>query len=78
MTREDAKKFHIVGVIDRMRYEKFVDYIFDDIESRVCENCEHLSTFGFCVNYKAIGYGKNIFEDFYKGDVGCNKFERKP
>jgi len=51
--------------------------IYDDFESRTCDNCKWLTDLGFCVNLKSIGNGKDRFEDSIKSDIGCNKFERK-
>ena len=51
--------------------------IFAEFKNRTCDNCKWLSDLGFCVNFKSIGYGKDIFEDSIKSDIGCNKFERK-
>lgn len=73
MTREKAKTFHIVSPIDKVRYEIFVDHIYDDFESRLCKNCTYfnrINTFkGWCEN---ISISSNKVESTY----GCNEFER--
>ena len=67
MNREQAKQFHIVGVADRMRYEMFVDHIFNDWESQVCLNCK-------------FRYDEQVCDRVWAkpGDDGfCEDFERK-
>ena len=72
MTREEAKEFHIVSPFDRVRYEKFVDYIYDDFESRICGNCKWTNWVGpddkiYC---RVLGVRRAF--DFY-----CKDFEER-
>jgi len=82
MTKEEAL-FNLGNVSGHSAFEDFhltadlITKIYDDFESRTCDNCKWLSDLGFWVNFKSIGYGKDIFEDSIKSDIGCNKFERK-
>ena len=77
MTREDAKG-HLEW-IPHFDEEKFVNEIYDDFESRTCENCNYFidekgTKFQFC---NASTEGGIIGWNGYGKDFGCNKFERK-
>lgn len=83
MTREEAKKLGVGNIIRisdsgqpiMSSYEVIVDKIYDDLESRVCENCRYLEYIG--KSYKScemlgINIGCDAQQDFY-----CQLFERK-
>ena len=48
--------------------------IYDDIESRVCENCKYFTykddNYNYCDKYP-------LLNGFVKNDFGCNRFKRK-
>lgn len=77
MDREEAKDFLIdeyglVGCGDG------VDKIFDDLESRTCENCKHLRN-GYCVPHQRKIHSIPITasQKVWISHIGCNnKFER--
>ncbi len=74
MTREDAKKdFLAMSPTNRIM---LIDMIFDDFDSRVCENCKCFTYcddgFHYCDNPLNTGFNGLITEDF-----GCNRFERR-
>lgn len=64
MTREEAKE--LLKKDNRYGIDWIIDDIYDDFESRVCENCKH-KTNREC----------NTIIDYFGKDFGCNKFERK-
>ena len=75
MTREEAydKWLNRDGDVE---VSDIVDIIYDDLESRTCENCEHsvkedkkFSPVWFCGG--ALKYSQ------VQKDFGCNKFEAK-
>ena len=87
MTREQA---HILdmyspergndGVVSKRSVYSLIECIFDDFESRTCENCKHWHSkrvdhpnYRECNNEDA--YGVFLNDTNYK--FGCNKFERK-
>ena len=90
MTREEAIKEH--REIDKnnkwfnydLQLLGLIDKIFDDFESRTCENCIHWNVSeeskldgngdGFidCMIIYAESFGSIDYKNF-----GCNKFERK-
>jgi len=54
---------------------EMMNELFDDLESRVCENCIHYFENGKkCLNEESIAYTSQ--EAVYYDD-GCNKFGRK-
>ena len=78
---EKVIKSYFVG----SEFDKFIDKIFDDIESRTCKNCKYFEVIDFigntCSNPKLLqdeemfvdrGLFINVREDF-----GCNRFERR-
>ncbi len=72
MKREEAHKLlssHYSGHI-----RQGINSIYDDIESRTCENCKYLSNI-----YVGGGCEKLIGEYHFipPKNFGCNKFERK-
>ncbi len=87
MTREEAKNIvteianknkTIVWLLDTDIF-KIIDMIYDDFESRTCENCKYFKKetddFGFCeYTSKKETNSKNIFV-VYK-DFGCDRFKR--
>jgi hypothetical protein len=86
MTREDVKKIGVTTVpnigLEYIWYEiyiKKIDEIFDDFESRICENCNGYDS-GYCNKKNSVetidGLGVIAFIEVSK-DFGCNKFARK-
>ena len=73
MNREEAKLYtgwEDVALNGQISIEDLVDKIYDDFESRICENCKHISILqDWCPE---IEHG---FPCDYIG--GCNKFKRK-
>ncbi len=59
--------------------EMGIEMIFDDFESRTCENCKHCENVGLVLDPILKCYNeKSVLEDFVVSkDFGCNKFERK-
>ena len=56
--------------------EDIIDRIYNDFESRTCENCIYLGTDKYASGLLDCNLLTII--DFYKlKDFGCNKFERK-
>ncbi len=57
--------------------EKLIDIIFNDFESRTCENCRHIAK----TEYQGTWCGNNdnisILETQIPIDCSCNKWERK-
>jgi len=80
MTREEAQTFHynsmpVDGVINQFDVSMKINEIYDDFESRICENCEHYFENGKqCLNEESIAFTSQ--EAIYYDD-GCNKFKRK-
>lgn len=84
MTRERYKEYMIRRWSRNISYmeeemSRDIDKIFDDIDSRVCENCKYVETEGgiilvdsCCTNRLSVAYGELVFVQF-----GCNQFERK-
>jgi len=90
MTREEAKVFGY-GFVDNSdnvpgqhillvhEVDEIIDRIYDDIESRACDNCKHYLKLSYKCNhldneqittkYMHLMHTYNSF--------GCNKFERK-
>ena len=52
-------------------FDKFIDKIYDDFESRTCENCYWYSS-EVCTNDESP-----LCADFVSEDYGCILFERK-
>lgn len=63
MTREEAQEEMEVGA----NPNEVVDAIYDDFESRTCENCKHFNDDGECVYLDMLP----------DAGFGCNQFERK-
>lgn len=78
MTREEAKNLY--SHFDKFNRDAIVDRIYDDIESRVCENCEYIEygTFDDMI-YCSIDCSSNKYrkEKSVTRDFGCNLFKRK-
>jgi len=78
MTKEEAKKilvFQSNHKHNSSTIPQTVDEIYDDFESRICENCEHWSEEKKqCFNEESIAFTSQ--EAIYCDD-GCNKFKRK-
>ncbi len=78
MSREEAKEqsLDITGYSDS--YE-LIDEIYDDFESRICDNCKYFTfentKIGTC--RKGI-YDKQLCssEDYLVSTFGCNKWEK--
>ena len=91
MTRDEAiKKFDSFGksfTLDEARKDVhiLIDDIYDDLETRICENCEFGSIAEDTWNGNPVTYScKYGVGDFLVCDVpmtspdfGCNKFKRK-
>jgi len=74
MDREEAKGLfeYYDGSIPN---EDVIDKIFNELESRICENCEYWAKdIRMCDNKDSFAYDSKA--TVVKGD-GCNKFERK-
>ncbi len=88
MNREEAKETDLKRLeveytdgtkefqISSMKVYKLIDKIYDDIESRTCENCKH-----FIQQHRKHGNYCGILSvnktGFELDNFGCNKFERK-
>jgi len=82
MTREEAKnkfKLQTNGAdewyhIPRRTFHRFIDFIYDDFESRICKNCKYYykcsEVNGICRNNKMP-----LFE-IRDENFGYNRFER--
>ncbi len=85
MTREDLSnifnKYKDDDVLNLGVLKEYVNAVYDDFESRTCENCKYyiegLQLFGgsrfICMN-EEVG---DIMYDHFSKDFGCNKFKRK-
>jgi len=74
MNREEALETFWVSEAGAIG-EAIVHEIYDDFESRTCENCKHWSKEKKqCLNVESIAYTSQ--EAIYYDD-GCNKFVRK-
>ena len=77
MTREDAHNgCPDGGYLAWHETQEFITKIYDDFESRVCENCKHFTntyyTLGACKkDVFIVGEDDN---EFVSKDFGCNKF----
>jgi len=81
MTRKKAKEFNWYGY-GREEINNQIDKIFDDIESRRCENCANwkqgnCGLIRFSLAYDCYGKPVDIREIDTKSNFGCNMFERK-
>ena len=81
MTREEAKEFEYSLDVDGYYYkdvELIIDKIYDDFESRTCENCTYLYrpdlTNGI---YRCENNVVTIEDGEIELDFGCNKWEAK-
>lgn len=75
MTREEAKQLNQILDFDGM--DELLDEIYDDFESRTCENCKHWNA---NTKHKLVG-SCSASENFRGGclkNFGCNKWEAKP
>lgn len=80
-------KVEVDGIADALwisRYSvvKFVDTLYDDIESRICENCNYLQSNAandmfWCINQDGVNKYRTM-DARVDLDFGCNKFECKP
>ena len=71
MTREKARDAVILAITADIKLA-LIDKIYDDFESRVCENCEYYSRIGSCENKESYCFDQLVYDDF-----GCNRFERR-
>ncbi len=73
LTREEAKESINTSYDEDEHYENMdaIDFIYDDFESRTCENCICFKT----PQYKSSFCDK--INHVVPIDFGCNKFERK-
>ena len=88
MTREEAKdlieiEYDSLDNYCDSNHCSVIDQIYDDFESRTCENCKYVEnsgqTYSTAVQKCKLGIG-DINEwgsVFCSKDFGCNKFERK-
>lgn len=55
-----------------------INAIYDDFESRTCENCKHLSN-GYCKPHQRKIHSTPITmsQKLWISSAGCNKFERR-
>ena len=95
MTREEAiERFAKVSdsainspdscdVISLYESIEIIKEIYNDFESRSCDNCKHwnndcrnisINTTGFCIYF---GISNGDFEDDMKNNFYCNKWEQK-
>lgn len=80
MTREEAKLYadNHMGIYGGRLVDEVVQTIFNDFESRTCENCKHkhipMVDKGSIYCYY---YHSPIYDSIVETDFGCNKFERK-
>jgi len=82
MNREEAKEYAFkleerLYPFDKKSLAMIIDKIYDDFESRTCENCEyyiHTLEDWSCSNVKSILY---TYEYALERDETCTKFERK-
>lgn len=79
MTRDEALRLlnkhndDDVASVDVIK--QFINQVYDDFESRTCENCEFYKEENKqCTNEASIAYTSQ--EAIYFDD-GCNKFEKK-
>ena len=86
MTREEVKEHTMLMKSKWVELDliEVIDMIYDDFESRVCENCKYAEKIigcpcchhGFmCKNKSVIMYHAESMR--VSSDFGCNKFERK-
>ena len=76
MTREDVIN-NIMNTLHTFDYEveEIINEIFDDFESKTCENCKHYDKYhSKCLNQYSIAY--KAYSNIVSSD-GCNKFEAK-
>lgn len=78
MTREEAKIKEANYYISPY---KMIDIIYDDFDSRTCENCKYvharLNSFGQIIDYMCHNDMSPIETECVKSDFGCNMFEKK-
>ncbi len=81
MNREQAKLLGFSKEDRKTEYsgkyihlDNVIDIVYDDFESRTCENCEHMKTTGHFYTCNQFYHYENtkVTKDF-----GCNKHEPK-
>ena len=80
MTREEAhSKVDMLGQYTGFaEAHSFIEDVYDDFESRTCENCKHFNildyteSHGRCKNRSLTVHNRQVPKSF-----GCNKWERK-
>lgn len=82
MNREKARKRFISPALCKAHTENMLDKIYDDFESRVCENCKEFKiSKGFTgiefTCYKGYGCTNEYGIIFTERTFGCNEFKRK-
>ena len=85
MTRGIAQKrrYMIENTTDDRKMIDLVDEIYNDFESRTCENCEYNELLNSGENACSNDYMVAEFNTYPQyplivdSDFGCNKFERK-
>ena len=78
MTRDEAKQTFTVHTngsdrfikIDKRTFDKFIDMIYDDIESRTCSNCNFYQK-EVCCNSDSP-----LCTEFTSAEFGCIEFVR--
>ncbi len=75
MDRDEAKKglwsTRNINTLSKVECNSILDAVYDDFESRTCENCKHYN------NMCEYGITAPLFSEITYKDFGCNKFERK-
>lgn len=64
------------SIVIKKDVEELIDKIFNDFESRTCENCKHF-TFMSRANSYICSSLDNQSVKWIDKDFGCNKFERR-
>lgn len=80
MTREQllkiCNKYKDNDVTDVVVLKEFINKIYDDFESRTCENCKHGVGYGGLYTECNRTLEIDMLNTFVGEDYGCNKFER--
>ena len=72
MTMQEAKEHYSISCSNQFDFEKFIDEIYDDFESKTCENCK-LGIIPRDSRYRECVYWKHIRVKTH----GCTEFKRK-
>ena len=84
MTREEAKQVANTGktikTVDS-QCAVLIDKIYDDFESRTCENCTYFTPptkFLFAACEKGVIENEELADNYEKTRFGCNKWAKAP